>query len=246
MKFTYQEYSHLIHLLQQHGYIFSDYHDYKNYKDEKVVILRHDIDDDIEKAVQIARLEHTLGCYSTFFVLVSADIYDPFSKKNSDRLQEILSLGHKIGLHFDEVKYEEEGDIIQAIREEINVLEQCIHQSVNAVSMHRPSPKTLESDYFIAENVANSYSKEFFNGFKYLSDSRRQWREDVLEVIESERYPHLHILTHPFWYQEKETDIRETLMSFVQEATKERYDILYENIRDLSAIFSFQDVKSIG
>ena len=243
MKFTYQGYTDLISLLQEHGYLFTDYHSYKNRKGEKTVILRHDIDDAIEKAAQMARLEHQLGCISTYFVLISTDLYNPFSKKNSSLLQEILSLGHAVGLHFDEVKYEENCDVVKKIQEEITVLEQCIGRKVTSVSMHRPSQKTLEADYTIP-GVVNSYSREFFNDFKYLSDSRHHWREDVMEIVKAEVYPHLHILTHPFWYQKEEKDIRQTLLSFVQRAGKERYDILCDNIRDLPSIFSYQEAEN--
>lgn len=245
MKFTYQGYADLISLLQEHDYTFTDYHRYKNLKKERIVILRHDIDDDIEKAAQMARLEHQLGCRSTYFVLISNDLYNPFSKKNSSLLQEILSLGHAVGLHFDEVKYEENCDVVKKIQEEIAVLEQCIGQKVTSVSMHRPSQKTLNANYVIPEGVVNSYSKEFFNHFKYLSDSRHHWREDVMEIVRAKAYPHLHILTHPFWYQTEEKDIRQTLLSFVQRAGKERYDILCDNIRDLPSIFSYQEAETV-
>ena len=110
--------------------------------------------------------------------------------------------------------------------------------------MHRPSQKTLEADYTIP-GVVNSYSGEFFNHFKYLSDSRRRWREDVMEIMRAKAYPRLHILTHPFWYQKEETDIRQTLLSFVQRAGKERYDILCDNIRDLPSIFSYQEAEIV-
>ena len=149
MKFTYQAYANLIHLLRQEGYVFTDYHQYPSVKAERMVILRHDIDDDIEKAVQMARLEYQLDCHSTYFVLISSDIYNPFSKKNGAFLQEILSLGHSVGLHFDEVRYGKDCDIVQKIQEEIDILEKYIQRKVTSVSMHRPSRKTLDSNYCI-------------------------------------------------------------------------------------------------
>lgn len=91
----------------------------------------------------------------------------------------------------------------------------------------------------------NSYSTEFFHEFKYLSDSRRHWREDVTEIIRRGEHSRLHILTHPFWYMKEEKDIKQTLAEFIQRAGKERYDILQENIRDFESILLYEDVKNL-
>ena len=101
--------------------------------------------------------------------------------------------------------------------------------------MHRPSKKTLEANYDLGD-VVNSYGKEFFNGFKYVSDSRRRWREDVNEVIQSDKYNRLHILTHAFWYNTVERDIKESILAFIDEAKEERLVSLDQNITDLSEI----------
>ena len=51
--------------------------------------------------------------------------------------------------------------------------------------------------------MINSYGQTFFHDFKYLSDSRRRWREPVEEIIRSGTYDRLHILTHAFWYHKQ-------------------------------------------
>ena len=61
--------------------------------------------------------------------------------------------------------------------------------------MHRPSKDFLEMDLEIP-NVINSYQKKFFNDFKYVSDSRMSWRENVEEIVDSEKYSQLHILSY--------------------------------------------------
>ena len=58
------------------------------------------------------------------------------------------------------------------------------------------------------------------------------WRENIEEIIDSEKYSQLHILTHPFWYSEKMESMEEKLEQFLKLATKERYESLEENIRD--------------
>lgn len=73
---------------------------------EKVTYIRHDIDHDIESAVQIGRWEHEQGIRSTFCVLHTAWYYGAFvdgayvhGREMVDALLELQSLGHEINLH---------------------------------------------------------------------------------------------------------------------------------------------------
>jgi hypothetical protein len=91
--------------------------------------------------------------------------------------------------------------------------------------------------------MVNSYSNEFFKEFKYVSDTRMNWREDVEAIIKSHEYHRLHILTHAFWYDKDEKiQTREKLMDFIMHANEERYNWLRENIRDLDEFVTKEDV----
>ena len=92
-------------------------------------------------------------------------------------------------------------------------------------------------------DMINSYGKTFFNDFKYLSDSRRRWREPVLDIICAEKYDRLHILTHPFWYHDDEETISETVSNFVNSGNRARYSAMSENIADLSSIMQESEVR---
>lgn len=76
--FTYQGYAGMILSLQQNGYEISDYHNWQYV--ERPAILRHDIDNSPEKALQLAKLEKKLSVRSTYFVLLTSDFYNVFSK----------------------------------------------------------------------------------------------------------------------------------------------------------------------
>ena len=177
MNFTYRAYKSLLDNLQKTGYSFVNYHNWYDY--EKCVILRHDIDQDISKAVHLANIEKNEGVESTYFVLLTSDFYNVFSKESSEGLKRILDCGHEIGLHFDEVRYPEaEGDvdkISELIQKEAYFLGQAIGKKISTVSMHRPSKGLLEANIEIP-GIINSYRKTFFKEFKYLSDSRRSQR----------------------------------------------------------------------
>lgn len=241
MDFTYKWYINLIDLLKKKSYQFTNYIDYKTIN--KPVIFRHDVDNSIEKALQIAKIENGNDIKSTFFVLLSSNFYNIFSKKSNALLREIKSLGHIIGLHFDEKAYEinSKEELEQYVEYERNVLEGVLEIDIDVVSMHRPSKWILENDIQF-ENVINSYSKEFLHQFKYLSDSRMHWREDILGIIESQEYDKLHILTHPFWYAEYTGDIKERVSGFIKEANKNRYYQMRENIRNIEEIVEESEI----
>lgn len=236
MEFTYLAYEKLIRQLEDKGYKFCDYINYK--EKNKVVILRHDVDTSLNKALEMTKLENSLGVSAYYFVLLSTDFYNINSEKSLKILKEIRQLGGKIGLHFDEKKYnlKLKEDYIKYINYELDILSRILEEKIDIVSMHRPSKDFLEMDLEIP-NVINSYQKKFFNDFKYVSDSRMNWRENIEEIIDSE-YSQLHILTHPFWYSKKIESMEEKLEQFLKLAIKERYESLEDNIRDFEQIIS--------
>lgn len=233
----------MILLLKEHGYVFCNYHDYRKYT--KSVIVRHDIDNDLEKALTFSELEREMGISSTYFVLVTSNFYNIFSDKNKNILKSICSAGHSIGLHFDETQYDrtDENWWSTAIDQEISFLEHCMGREVTDVSMHRPSSSTLKENWNIRDGkVVNSYGKEFFENHKYLSDSRRSWKEDVLDIISKERYSRLHILVHPFWYHTNEKTAKEVLASFCKKQVYECYEELNRNIRSLEELLERYEI----
>ena len=242
MRFTYEAYRNLLTLLRENGYALRDYHNYTDAP--RCAILRHDIDTSLRQAVRLAELEAGGGVRSTWFVLLRTDFYNVASKAGQEALRHILSLGHEIGLHFDEASYApalEPDKVVENIIKECGLLSALLETRVSSVSMHRPSRATLEADYDIP-GIVNSYGKIFFHDFKYLSDSRRRWREPVEEIIRSGKYDRLHILTHAFWYHEAEEDISRALGNFIRSANRERYRQMSENITDLVSILKEEDV----
>lgn len=244
MNFTYESYRKLVNQLNKYGFSFATYHNYKHYK--KPVIMRHDVDNSLDKAVDFARIEQKEGISSTYFILLSTDFYNIASKSSMEKVRQIIDCGHEIGLHFDETKFmyddEAKPDVISAIKSEAEVMSKIIGQGIqiNTVSMHRPSKETLAADYKI-EGMINSYGMEFFKGFKYVSDSRRRWREDIDAIITSGEYDKLHVLTHAFWYNKEELDLRTSVKRFVLSGNRERYQAMKENITDLDEIMSEAD-----
>lgn len=243
MKFTYDAYRCLIKSLKERDYRFCTYNDETD--KGKCVIFRHDVDFSPEKALCFAEIENSEGIFSTYFFLLTTEFYNVFSLRTIEAIRSIISLGHRIGLHFDEARYPECYGDPEKIKEKIifesQVLETAVDVKIDVVSMHRPSRQIIDSDMKIP-GMVNSYGKGFFEQYKYLSDSRRLWREPVEEVIESGRYDRLQILTHPFWYGDKESDLHDGVKSFVNSANLERYGFLADNITDIDNIMKPEEI----
>jgi hypothetical protein len=239
--FTYSSYIRLLDTIPENGYVVAGYHNCMDVASP--CILRHDIDFDVGKALQIAKIEAEKQIRSTYFVLLNTDFYNVFSTAVNTIIKEIADLGHEIGLHFDETAMPPHNkDIGQYIKKELNILGQILERPITVVSMHRPSKATLEADITIPD-VINSYGQVFFKEFKYISDSRHTWRESAEKIISSKQYNRLHILTHPFWYTEQKMSCRDKLFSFVTAGNLSRYYALNNNFRDLGEFFQREDLN---
>lgn len=244
MDFTYTQYEFILDLLKEKNYMICNYLNHSRFR--KCVILRHDVDFNLQKAVEFAKIENSKRITSTYFVLLSTNFYNIFSKESFEIIKEILDLGHQIGLHFDEKRYEiyDVESLNFYISKEKKILEDLLGYRIQAVSMHRPSKWILESDINL-KDIINTYSNYFLKDFKYMSDSRMFWRENVLNIIEKESFDKLHILTHPFWYSNKKETMKDKLINFIKSSKFERYSDIKENFRDLEDVMPPEDITLI-
>ncbi len=244
MKFTYKGYIDLLSKLVQNDYKITSYDKCDN--EDKCVILRHDIDYCLEKTIRIGEIEKEMSARSTFFLLISTDFYNVFSYASQRVISTLLQFGHDIGLHFDEQRYPEDiGNpmkIRRRILEEAEILSHAAGMPIKKVSMHRPSKEIIDSDLNIP-GVINTYGSKFINDFKYVSDSRRRWREPIEDYIKKGDYRKIQILTHPFWYNESELSLEESVKRFIMSSTYERYDELDSNITKLEDVIKKEDIR---
>lgn len=231
--FSPQGYKDLINLLKRCNYSFDNYESWQNH--EKTVILRHDIDVSISKAVKLSNLEKELEVTSTYFVLLRSNFYNPLSPDSIEALLQIIENGSEIGLHYDETLYDDELHV-QHIQDEACLLSRILDKPITKVSMHRPSRSTL-NEFWEIPGMVNSYSKEFFSNFKYVSDSRCRWREPVMEIIKNGQYSKLHVLTHPNWYN-GDGGIQVKIQRFLNDSYRECYENLSANFTDLASVVS--------
>lgn len=246
MKFTYDWYVAILKKLIHKGYCFKDYKTWQ--EEERTVILRHDVDCNLPKAVFFSEIEKNVcGGGATYFVLLSTNFYNVHSKACRECIDKIIKNGGNIGLHFDETQYaiSDEEELKEYVRKEMEALSNIIDTKVEIVSMHRPSEKILSSNVEFP-GVINSYSEIFFKEMKYVSDSRRHWRENVDEIVEGALCPRLHLLTHPLWYTDGgEKSLKQTLKEAILSASMDYYDNLDDNFRDLQNEIERSEIEKI-
>jgi peptidoglycan/xylan/chitin deacetylase (PgdA/CDA1 family) len=162
------------------------------------LILRHDVDYSLDRAVALAEIEHAAGVRSTYFIMVASAYYNALSKRSRTLLRRMADLGHEIGLHWDSSTYpEDEAGAAAAFRREAELLGDAAGVKIRSASQHIP----VDNPAFDLEAHIEfeAYSKRFMNRYRYVSDSCMLWRgESVLELLDSGR--DLYFLAHPLWW----------------------------------------------
>lgn len=190
------------------------------------VILRHDIDIDLARALEMAKIDAEENMPACYMVMVNSPLYSIAEQDSRKMIREIRRLGHEIALHFDFDSRDERtagrpmGEIEASIKTSSERLEEIAGAPVRSVSFHRPLSEFLRGPMFIAGRV-NAYAEPLMNW--YLSDSRGSWREGepVPRLLNPDR-PLLQLLTHPIWWGETHRPAEDRLEEFFDEQTRGR------------------------
>lgn len=163
----------------------------------KYIILRHDVDFSLSKALTMARIDRDINIKSTFFLQLHSPWYNIMSVEEYPLVKETLHLGREIGLHYDTDFYRKNGlDPTKTLIREIRILEDTFGTEVSCVAPHL---HTLSSSPLIPDSICDASSSKFSTEIKYISDSARSWREGCFcQVIG--KYPRLQINIHPLWW----------------------------------------------
>ena len=159
-----EAYIDLITKMNEAGLSFSTNWNKKLSKND--VLLRHDVDFSISMALNISKIEHSLKVQSTFFFLLSSNLYNLLSKVNVEKIHKIISLGHKVSLHWDPTVHENEKTFLT----EKQTFEEIFGVNVDIVSIHRPG-NFLNNNNRDLFGTSHTYQNRFFRDMSYLSDS---------------------------------------------------------------------------
>jgi hypothetical protein len=181
----------------------------KGNMESSCVLLRHDVDYSPESALRMAEFEAQKGVQSTYFLLFSSQYYNLFEVEQSRFPEQLVALGHEVGLHYDVQSLEKLKRPRQNEHEElqvqVDILASLAGKDVRSISMHNPS--ISGADPYACIDLINAYDPKFTDEIAYFSDSCGAWRNDFVECIERNSFPkQLQLLIHPiFWNQESRT-----------------------------------------
>tara|TARA_B100001123_G_C15261455_1_gene1006751 strand:+ start:1110 stop:1862 length:753 start_codon:yes stop_codon:yes gene_type:complete len=227
--FTRKNYAKLLKIaLKNHNFI-----DYTSVNDHKKYILwRHDVDYSINRAVELAKIENKLGVISTFFLHLQSPGYNIFDRKTYRQIKQILSLGHKLGLHFDANFYEirNKDELISKLCVGSDIIYDLFDEKIKVFSFHEPSKFVLSefTDYEYS-GLINTYSNFFKNEVAYCSDSNGIWRFKRLEdfLIDNSE-DKLQVLTHPVWWSREVLSPRDRIKKCFEDIKLENLKIYYD------------------
>jgi len=225
--FTLDNYRRLLRLamLNYRFRRFTDYH-----PTERFVLWRHDVDMSVHRAIKMARIEAEEGVAATYFLHLHSQFYNLFELDVKRLVEELLSLGHALGLHFDTDYYGVGGSkqLEELLARERRVLEEFFESEIRVFSFHNTSAAT---DRFRNQEYAgliNTYADFFRTEVPYCSDSNGYWRhrrlEDVLRAASDSR---LHVLTHPEHWQDEVMSPKERVYRCISgraEKTRQWYE----------------------
>ena len=219
--FGLKRYESLIARLLEAGFVFST--NWNVNSQSRTVLMRHDIDFSVEDALAMAAFEEKLKIKSTYFFMLTSNMYNLLSKNSRDMVDKIKKMGHKISLHFDPTAYVTLDNFLH----EREVFESVFGVDIDIVSIHRPG-NFLDNNNIELFGVKQTYQDRFFKDFKYLSDSGgKDIIEPASDFIKLNQNQVLHLLIHPVWWMNESSSPTEVLNRW----RSRRFEFVTEEIR---------------
>lgn len=205
--FTYEQYKYILKCGLESGYRFVGFPELKAPSDNSQFkcCLRHDCDNDLTAAANMAIIEKRMGVRSTYFIPLRSPMYNPMSCPNAELIGEVIRNGHEIGLHFDEHFYSDatSAQIVAAVDWERALLSREFRVQVQTVSFHQPSRRVLTNGLKIG--CINAYSRSDLGNAYYVSDTNLTWRGDSpSKLLLERRHRTLQVLIHPEWWTRRQ------------------------------------------
>lgn len=151
-------------------------------------ILRHDVCTDLNTAMDMAELEHSLGIRATFLFDMTAQEISPENHSVRHIIQAIHDFGHEIGLHLPGSHPEAQRDMITLSRK----LEKFLAIPILSVSFSENNRDIPPGSFFIGGKI--SASSRILMGW-HVSDKM----SDLIRIDPrpSENRPMLQVIIHP-------------------------------------------------
>ena len=226
MIYNISSYKNILNEFLFRGFEFNDFTQLKSRK-VKSVLLRHDVDNDVIAAKEMAYVEAENGVKSTYFFMINSPMYNLFSRHNFLAVMEILSMGHFLGLHydqgFDQMLRLNTERTLKNIERDSQYLEDSFGSKIAAVSFHQPSSCLLKSSAFRLTKRVNTYDKAALMDYAYFSDSNRSLDYNSLinhisRSIDDSHTGNIQLLIHPMWWVYEQQEITKVWNNVMENA----------------------------
>ena len=178
--FTFRVYGNLLETLLSKKYSFISFKQSlgqkKSVDNYRNIILRHDVEQKYEIALQFAKIQNELGITGAYFFRLLPNHF------NQDIVKQIADLGHEIGYHYDDLA-KCRGDHNKAIsrfKENLNILREIA--PVQSICMDGSPLCSYDNkdlwdhyDYKDYGIIGEPYFDMDFDQFFYLTDTGRRW-----------------------------------------------------------------------
>lgn len=213
MIFKYSEYREFLEHLKKTGKVVT----LSGWDGANSIILRHDVDFNIEAAYQLSKIESDCGIRSSFFFLTTCYTYNIFAAQNRSKLREMSRSGFDIGLHFDPTIYRDVDvpRLKKFVDIEAGMLSSIIEKPVKSISLHNPS---VHGQYPLFDGYVNAYDKAIFSDDRYLSDSQMVFgSKDPYLFAEKVKESTIQVLLHPLHYSEEGLNYLDIFAKYIKE-----------------------------
>ncbi len=183
MDFTITKYRKLLQSLIQQGYQFQTFQDFLLYPQEKIIVLRHDVDLYPRNSLTFARIQAENKIKAVYYFRAVPESWD------ASIIKEISDLGHEVGYHYENLTTHK-GDIdaayfdfkqnLNKLRELVPVSTICMHGS--PISKYDSKDIWKKYDYKDMGIIGEPYLDVNFNEVFYLTDTGRKWDGNKVSV----------------------------------------------------------------
>ena len=251
MDFTLKKYRDLVSALKDVGYDFVSYADYaEGRRAERLVVMRHDVDRSMNRALRMAQVERKLGVKASYYVR------EKFLMEK-EMIGQLADMGHEIGYHYEEL-VTERGDVNKAYARfvrNIKLLRQLA--DVRTITMHGSPMSGIDSkemwheyDYRELGLIGEPQLDVDWGEMVYLTDTGRSWNgvnrrdkvtertlawkaegwvyettDDMIKAVQEGRFPtRVMMTTHPQRWTDNMCEwMRELVMQRVKNVIKRIY-----------------------
>ncbi|CAD6492172.1 MAG: hypothetical protein EMLJLAPB_00226 [Candidatus Argoarchaeum ethanivorans] len=219
LDFTLDKYIELCKTIIDSGYTSVSVRTYLEDRQNRCVVIRHDVDRKPEHAMKMAEIEKEFGINSTYYFRTTASVF------KSDIIMAINNLGQEIGYHY-EVLDKTKGDFEEAIKLFENELKEFRKMcDVKTICMHgNPLSKWVNKDLWNEYDfrdfgiIGEPYLSIDYEKVLYLTDTGRGWNntrysvkdtvdadsvyrvkytDDVIDLLKNETLGQICISAHP-------------------------------------------------